>query len=89
MNNTAWIVCGVAVIAIVVAILFGKKLGIFKLELFGQKVDGRRAVETGAHADDSVAEKGSINVQTNSGGSATADRSKAGQDIVVKNNSGR
>lgn len=85
MSETGWIVLGIVVVAIVVALVMGKRLGWFEFLIGGSGFRaGSSQPEKKASAEDAEA-SGSINVHMEGDGSASADRSKAGQDINVTN----
>ncbi len=89
MSNTGWIVLGVVAVAIVLILMLRKRLGLFKMKLFGSGIEARSAKsQDGASADDATAGR-DINVTSKGRGSASADRAKAGRDIGVKKTGGR
>ena len=86
MTQTSWIVCGVVIVAIAVVLVIGRGLGWFKLSLFGKAgfSAGRTKPSPGAFAEDVDAGR-DLRVRNEGPGTASANRSVAGQDIDVTN----
>lgn len=85
MTDSVWIITGAVLIAIIVVLVLGGKLGWFKLSLLGVGIDAGQN-RGRASADDAKA-GGSVKVETGAGGDASANRTEAGKDINVSSGS--
>jgi hypothetical protein len=83
MSETAWIVMGLVVVAVVVLVAMGGKFGWLELKLFGKSGLRAGAREGGASAIGAKAKR-DVHVEAIGEGKANADRAEAGRDVRVR-----
>jgi hypothetical protein len=87
MTETEWILIGACVVAIVVVLVLGRRLGFIKLTLFGNTGFSAGQSRNEASVGYSKA-RGSINATTRGSGSSRVDHSSADGDINASSGPG-
>ena len=82
MNDTAWIVVGTVVVAIVAILVMGKRFGLFEFTLFGKSGFKANATHNERKASADHAKAGR-DIKLKSEGNASAEGAKAGRDIDI------